>query len=100
MAVNLNNQVNYRTDTSLFNYKEVTMYSNKSHRAPGSGSISKNPSGTYRAQITIPSTVGNKPHRETHSFKTKREAEEWMRQTIHEVDAGLSAENHNITLDE
>jgi integrase len=100
MAVNLNNQVNYRADTSLFNYKEVTMYSNKSHRAPGSGSISKNPSGTYRAQITIPSTVGNKPHRETHSFKTKREAEEWMRQTIHEVDAGLSAENHNITLDE
>jgi integrase len=76
------------------------MYVNKNHRAPGSGSISKNPSGTYRAQISVPSTVGNKPHRETRSFKTKREAEKWMRQSINEVDAGLSAENHKITLDE
>jgi hypothetical protein len=58
------------------------MYRNKSHRAPGSGSISKNPSGTYRAQVTIPSTVGGKPHRETRSFDTKREAEEWMRQRL------------------
>jgi len=56
------------------------MYNNKSHRAPGSGSISKNPSGTYRAQITIPSTTENKPHRETRSFSTKREAEKWLRQ--------------------
>jgi integrase len=76
------------------------MYSNKGHRAPGSGSVSKNPSGTYRAQVTIPSTTGNKPHRETRSFITKREAEEWVRQNIYEVDYGLSAENHNITLDE
>ncbi len=76
------------------------MYSNKSHRAPGSGSLSKNPSGTYRAQVTIPSTTGGKPHRETRSFGTKREAEEWMRQSRYEVDSGLSAENHNITLDE
>ena len=76
------------------------MTNNKGHRAPGSGSVSKNPSGTYRAQVTIPSTAGSKPHRETRSFSTKREAEEWMRQSIHEVDSGLSAENHNITLDE
>ena len=75
------------------------MYS-KSHRAPGSGSVSKNLSGTYRAQVTIPSTSGNKPHRETRSFSTKRKAEEWMRQSIYDVDSGLSAENHNITLDE
>ena len=76
------------------------MYSNKNHRAPGSGSVSKNPSGTYRAQVTIPSTSGNKPHRETRSFSTKRKAEEWMRQSIYDIDSGLSAENHNITLDE
>jgi integrase len=44
--------------------------------------------------------VGNKPRRETRSFKTKREAEEWVRQSIYEVDSGLSAENHNIALAE
>lgn len=76
------------------------MYSNKGHRAPGSGSVTKNPSGSYRAQVTIPSTTGNKPHRVTRSFNTKREAEEWMRQSIHDVNSGLSAENYNITLDE
>jgi len=76
------------------------MYSNKSHRAPGSGSVSKNPSGTYRAQVTIPSTTGCKPHRETRSFTTKRDAEEWVRQGIYEVDSGLSAENHNIPLED
>lgn len=76
------------------------MYGNKTHRAPGSGSISRNPSGTYRAQVTIPSTTGGKPRRETRSFKTKREADGWLRQGIHEVDAGLSAENHTITLGE
>jgi len=75
------------------------MYSNKGHRAPGSGSVSKNPSGTYRAQVTIPSTTGSKPRRETRSFGTKREAEEWVRQSIYEVDSGLSAENHNISLE-
>ncbi len=72
----------------------------ENHRAPGSGSVSRNPSGTYRAQITIPSKTGNKAHRETQSFKTKREAENWLRKSISDVDAGLSAENHNITVGE
>lgn len=74
------------------------MYSTKSHRAPGSGSVSKNPSGTYRAQITIPSEEGNNARRITRSFNTKREAEEWIRSGIYEIGAGLSAENHNISL--
>jgi len=75
------------------------MYNKQKHRAPNSGSISQNPSGTQRAQFTIPSKTGDKPHRETRSFRTKREAENWLRDMNRDVDAGLYAENHNITLD-
>lgn len=70
------------------------------HRAPSSGSISKNPSGTYRAQLTIPSETGGKPRRETRSFKTKREADEWLRRGVSEVNSGLTAENQKITIAE
>lgn len=76
------------------------MFRNVGNRAPGSGSVSKNPSGSYRAQISIPSTAGGKTQRETRSFKTKRQAEEWLRRRITDIDSGLSAENHKVLLGE
>lgn len=65
----------------------------KHNRAPNSGSISVNPSGSVRAQIQLP---GGK--RLTKSFSTKREADAWLREMRNQVDSGLTAANHNILL--
>lgn len=67
----------------------------KHHRAPNSGSISLNSSGTARAQFCLP---GNK--RITRSFTNKRDAEAWLREMRNEVDSGLTASTYNITLDD
>jgi integrase len=77
------------------------MYKKENHRAPGSGSISQNPSGTWRAQVKIPSsTADDKFLRKTRSFKTKRDADVWLRNMLAEVEAGLSAENINYTVNQ
>jgi integrase len=65
----------------------------KNNRAPNSGSISINPSGSVRAQILLP---GGK--RLTKSFPTKREADAWLREMRNQVDAGLTTANHNVLL--
>lgn len=72
------------------------MTTRKQHnRAPNSGSLSKNPSGSVRAQITLP---GGK--RLTKSFSTKREADAWLREMRNQVDTGLTTTNHNTLLSE
>ncbi len=72
----------------------------ENHRAPGSGSVYQNPSGSFRAQVTIPSENGGKPRRISNSFQTKRLAESWIREQIRGVETGLRAENMSITLDD
>lgn len=72
----------------------------ENHRAPGSGSVYQNPSGSFRAQVTIPSENGGKPRRISNSFQTKRLAESWIRDQIRSIESGLRAENMSITLDD
>jgi integrase len=68
------------------------MSTRKQHnRAPNSGSISINRSGSVRAQITLP---GGK--RVTKSFSTKREADTWLREMRSQIDVGLTTANHDI----
>jgi integrase len=67
----------------------------KHNRAPNSGSISINPSGSVRAQFKLP---GGK--RLTKSFSTKRDADTWLRELRNEVDAGLTTTNHDTLLSE
>ncbi len=67
------------------------MPTRKQHnRAPNSGSISINPSGSVRAQVSLP---GGK--RITKSFGTKREADTWLREMRNQVDTGLTSNNHD-----
>lgn len=70
------------------------MTARKQHnRAPSSGSISINPSGSVRSQITLP---GGK--RLTKSFSTKRDADAWLREMRNQVDGGLTTANHDTVL--
>jgi integrase len=70
------------------------MSTRKQHnRAPNSGSISINRSGSVRAQIILP---GRK--RLTKSFSTKREADAWLREMRNQIDSGLTTANHDILL--
>lgn len=98
---NLNNKIlNQMAGTSSLTHEEVDMYLKNNHRAPGSGSISQNPSGTWRAQALIPSSEGGKPIRKTHSFRTKKESADWLRKILDDVEIGLSAENVDYKLEE
>jgi integrase len=71
---------------------------NNGNRAPRTGSISRNPSGSYRAQVLIPADNGEKTGRETRSFRTKSEAERWLDERISQVTQGLSVNNHRLTM--
>ncbi|MBU4204794.1 Arm DNA-binding domain-containing protein [Patescibacteria group bacterium] len=66
-----------------------------SYRARNAGSISINPSGSVRAQISLP---GGK--RLTKSFRTKREAEAWLREMGNQVTLGLDSFNHSTRVSE
>lgn len=81
------------------------MYEKQDYRSRGTGSISKNPSGTWKAQISLPAAFkisGGKGKlvRITKSFSTRREAETWLHKQRVLVDGGLTAENHNIKLED
>jgi integrase len=67
----------------------------KSYRPPQSGSISTNPSGSIRAQYSLP---GGK--RLTKSFRTKREAEAWLREIGNQVTLGMDSLNHSKLVSE
>lgn len=95
-----NSGINRNSTSSHKNHEEMFMYNKGNNRSPGSGSVSKNSSGTWRAQVTLPSLPGTKPKRLTRSFPVKKDAETWIRKQLNEVDAGLTSENHNTTIEQ
>jgi len=76
------------------------MYRKKTNRTPGSGSVSQNPSGTWRAQVVLPALAGRKPERLTKSFRVRKDAESWIRQRLNEIDNGLTSANHTVLLED
>ena len=81
------------------------MKKNESYRSRGTGSISQNPSGTWKAQVLLPSAnnfAGQSPKnvRLTRSFTTRREAETWIHQQRTLIEGGLTSESHTLTLQE
>jgi integrase len=62
-------------------------------RGNNEGSIYKRKNGTWRALVTI------QGQRVTHTAKTKREGQEWIRKTLDEIDNGLLFESTVISLD-
>jgi integrase len=68
---------------------------NKGNRGQGTGSISVNPSGTFRAQICLPGG-----DRTTKSFRTKRDAQHWLDEQFQAVQSGLTSDNRKITVRE
>ena len=79
---------------------QMVPYVPRHNRAPGSGSVSINPSGTYKAQVTIPSRAGGVAVRQTKSFQTKRAAEEWIRERQKEIEGWMTAESCAIRFGE
>ena len=76
------------------------MYRKKTNRTPGTGSVSQNQSGTWRAQVTLPAPESGKPQRLTKSFQVRKDAESWVRQRLNEIDNGLTSVNHAMLLNE
>lgn len=62
-------------------------------RGAGEGTIVQLPSGSWRAQITVDR------RRLSFTAKTRREVQEWIKKTVHQVDAGLSYEGATTTVD-
>jgi integrase len=62
-------------------------------RGNNEGSIYKRKNGTWRALVTI------QGKRITHSAKSKREGQEWIRKMLDEIENGLLFESTEITLD-
>jgi len=63
-------------------------------RGNNEGSLYKRKNGTWRALVTI------EGRRLSKSFKTKREAQEWLRQLLDEIDYGLTFNSAQVTLEE
>jgi len=63
-------------------------------RGNNEGSLYKRNSGSWRAQVIV------EGRRLGQSFKTKREAQEWLRQMLDEIDYGLTFNAAQIKLDE
>ena len=61
-------------------------------RGNNEGSIYKRSNGTWRAQVTL------QGERLNFTAKTKREAQEWLRKTLDEIDNGLNFESTKTTL--
>jgi integrase len=81
------------------------MYQKAKYRSRGTGSITQNPSGTWKAQVALPSAPrisGEKGKllRLTRSFRTRREAETWLHKQRTLIDGGLTAESHSMKLEE
>lgn len=81
------------------------MYQKEKYRSRGTGSITQNPSGTWKAQVALPSahSISNekgKLVRLTRSFRTRREAETWLHKQRVLIDGGLTAESQSTKLEE
>lgn len=62
-------------------------------RGSGEGSIHQLPSGSWRAQVTV------EGRRISHTAPTRKDAQEWVRQTTGQVDAGLTYEATRTTVE-
>ncbi len=63
-------------------------------RGRGEGSMSKQPNGRWKAYVTIDGK------RLFHSAATKLECQEWIRNTLHQMDTGLSIVGSRLKLSE
>jgi len=65
------------------------------HRGKNEGSISKRENGTYRAQVSI-----DKGKRVSATFKTKTEAQKWIRDQSLKLERGFDFQGSKITMGE
>lgn len=63
-------------------------------RSHGEGSVTKRKNGTYLAQVSIESKRLSK------TFRTRKEAQEWIVTTMGQVNMGLTLSNAKITVEE
>lgn len=63
-------------------------------RGNSEGSINQLPSGSWRAQITL------QGHRVSHTGKSRREAQEWLKQITLRVDDGLTYAYSRVTVED
>ena len=63
-------------------------------RGNNEGSIHRRKSGSWRAQVTIDG------HRLSFTAKTRRECQDWIRETLGEIDHGLTYANTKLTLED
>ena len=63
-------------------------------RGNNEGSIHQRKDGSWRAQITL------EGRRLSFSAKTRRECQRWIKNTINQIDDGLSFSNTKVTLEE
>jgi integrase len=61
-------------------------------RGHNEGSISQRSNGSWRGQVSLPGGRMSK------TFRTKREAQDWVREMLNQVDAGLSFQGANTPL--
>ncbi len=66
----------------------------KQRRGRGEGSITQRPNGSWRAQIS------RDKKRLSFGAATKKECQEWLRKTLHQVDYGLDLEGGRIKVGE
>lgn len=63
-------------------------------RGKNEGSIQQRPNGTWRAQVTL------QGRRLSYAAKTRRECQDWIKKTIHQIDDGMTYSNTRIILEE
>lgn len=63
-------------------------------RGNSEGSINQLPSGSWRAQITL------QGHRVSHTSKSRREAQEWLKQITLRVDDGLTYAHSRVSVED
>ncbi len=63
-------------------------------RGNNEGSISRRPSGAWRAQVTL------NGRRLSFTADSRRECQDWLKKTIHQIDDGLTFANTKITVEE
>jgi integrase len=81
----------YRGETARIFILEAHMAKNRGHNE---GTIYQRADGRWCAQVSL------NGHRLTHYGKTQRECREWLKETIAQVDSGLTIEGAKVTLGE
>lgn len=63
-------------------------------RGKNEGSIFRKPNGSWVAQVSL---LGK---RISHSARSRAECQAWIRQTLNEIDQGMTSEARNLRLSE